>query len=97
MKFTFHPEALNEFYQAVLYYSEKSIQLGTAFYQEVNDSIQKIVTAPLLYAIVDEDIRRCLTRRFPYSVFYSIEKDYILILAIANWNRKPFYWQHRKT
>jgi hypothetical protein len=36
-------------------------------------------------------------RVFPYAVLYSIEDDYILIVAIAHGKRRPGYWRHRLT
>jgi hypothetical protein len=38
-------------------------------------------------------IRRVLLRRFPYAVMYSVRRDEIKVLAIANLKRRPFYWR----
>jgi len=43
----------------------------------------------------DEDVRRCLTRVFPYAILYTIEEDYILIVAVAHFSREPGYWKYR--
>ncbi len=95
MKYSFHPEARVEFKEATLYYSEKSRSLGAAFYSEVEYAIEKIVDNPLLYRVIDEDVRRCLTRRFPYGILYCIEEHYILILTVMHCSREPSYWKHR--
>jgi plasmid stabilization system protein ParE len=95
MRYSFHPEARLEFTEATLYYVEKSPSLGAAFYSEVEDAIEKIVANPELYRTIDEDVRRCLTKRFPYAVLYTIEDKYILLLAIMHCSRKPSYWKHR--
>jgi len=75
--------------------SEKSPSLGLAFYAEVEPAIQGIVENPFLYRVIDEDLRRCLTKRFPYAILYSIEDHYILILAVMHCSREPSYWKHR--
>ena len=75
--------------------SEKSPSLGLAFYAEVASAIQGIVENPFLYRVIDEDVRRCLTKRFPYAILYSIEDHYILILAVMHCSREPSYWKHR--
>jgi toxin ParE1/3/4 len=49
----------------------------------VEHTIQQILEAPERWRILEEDIRRCLTRVFPYAVFYTIEKDYVLIIGYA--------------
>ncbi len=95
MKYVFHPEALIEFSEATIYYSEKSSKLGLAFYTEVENTIHRIIENPKLFRIIEEDIRRCLTRRFPYGILYTIEEDYILIVAVMHGSRKPSYWKHR--
>ena len=71
MTYSFHPEARAEFKEATLYYSEKSPTLAAAFYAEIEYAIEGIAQNPLLYNVVDEDVRRCLTKRFPYAIIPS--------------------------
>jgi len=95
MNYSFHPEARAEFKEATLYYSEKSPSLASVFYAEVKYAIERIVENPLLYRVIDEDVRRCLTKRFPYAILYTIEDHYILILAVMHCSREPSYWKYR--
>ncbi|MFZ1983319.1 MAG: type II toxin-antitoxin system RelE/ParE family toxin [Desulfatitalea sp.] len=95
MTYSFHPAARAEFEQAALYYFEKNPSLASAFYAEVECGIEGIVENPLLYREIDEDVRRCLTKRFPYAILYTIEDHYILILAVMHCSREPSYWKHR--
>ncbi|MFN6535163.1 MAG: hypothetical protein RM021_002155 [Nostoc sp. EkiNYC01] len=46
--------------------------------------------------MLDEDVRRCLTRKFPYAILYTIGPDYILILAVMHCCREPGYCKSRK-
>jgi len=46
-------------------------------------------------AIIDEDVRRCLMGKFPYGILYTVEEDYILILAIMHCSQEPGYWKNR--
>ncbi len=55
MKYKFYPEAFHEFRESVIYYSEKSLPLGLAFYFEVENAINKIVKNPTLFRIIEED------------------------------------------
>ena len=95
MTYSFHPEARAEFKEATIYYSEKNPSLASAFYTEVENTIGKIVENPNLYRVIDEDVRRCLAKRFPYAILYTIEDNYILILAVMHCSREPSYWKHR--
>lgn len=40
---------------------------------------------------MDEDVRRCLTHVFPYGVLYTIEADFILVVAVMHCSREPGY------
>jgi hypothetical protein len=45
--------------------------------------------------LVNEDVRRCLAHIFPYAILYTIEADYILIVAVMHLSREPGYWKDR--
>jgi plasmid stabilization system protein ParE len=96
MKYVFHPDALNEYSEAVQYYSQQRTEVAQAFIDAVEDAIYRIREAPTRWTVIEEDVRRCLTRSFPYGILYTIESDYILILAVMHCNREPGYWKNRK-
>jgi len=96
MKYVFHPEALAEYADAVQYYAAQSSEVAQAFINVIEDAVYRIKESPTRWAKFDEDVRRCLTRKFPYSVLYTIEQDYILILAVTHCSREPGYWKNRK-
>jgi toxin ParE1/3/4 len=95
MTFSFHPEADEEFIDAVEYYEDCEIGLGLDLSREVYATIQNAVDYPTLWPEIDQDIHRCLVHRFPYGVLYSIEPDGIFILAVMHLHRAPDYWKHR--
>jgi toxin ParE1/3/4 len=96
MKYVFHPEALAEYSDAVQYYAEQRREIAQAFINAIEDAIFRIKESPNRYAAIDEDIRRCMTRKFPYGILYTIEQDYILILAVMHCSREVGYWKDRK-
>lgn len=61
----------------------------------VEHAIGLIRESPQRWRVLEEDVRRCLTRVFPYAVLYTIEPDFILIVAVMHCHRKPGYWRHR--
>ena len=95
MRVTFHPEALAEFEDATHYYAEKQAALAQRFIASVEAVLQHLSEHPDVYATLEHDVRRCLTRVFPYAVLYTIEADSVLIVAVMHSHRKPGYWQHR--
>ena len=96
MNYFFHPEAQAEFNEAVVYYEECEPGLGEDFVFEVYSAIQNILSYPEAWPVLVDDVRRCLTARFPFGVLYSIDKDGIFVLAIMHLHRHPDYWKHRK-
>jgi plasmid stabilization system protein ParE len=95
MRYEFHPAALEEYEAAALWYAERDPELAERFVQSVEEAIGRILEAPDRRRIIDQDVRRCLTRVFPYGVLYTIEADFVLILAVMHGSRKPGYWKDR--
>ena len=95
MRYEFHPDALEEYNDAGSYFAQKEAGLDLRFIVAVEDAIERILQHPDRYRRFEEDVRRCLTRVFPYAVLYTIEKDYILIVAVAHCSKEPGYWKHR--
>ena len=96
MTFDFHPEAETELLEAIAYYESCAPGLGEDFSLEVYSTVQNILSYPHAWPIVEDDVHRCLTSRFPYGVLYSIESDGIYILAVMHLHRHPDYWKHKR-
>ena len=96
MRYVFHPEALTEYAEAVQYYAGQRVEVAQAFIDAIEDAVYQIRESPIRYIVIDEDVRRCITRRFPYGILYTIERDYILILAVMHCSREPGYWKSRR-
>jgi plasmid stabilization system protein ParE len=95
MRYEFHPEALEEYDDAGRYYARQQSGLDLRFIICVEEAIELIREDPFRWRFIDEDIRRCLTRVFPYGILYTIETEFILIIAVAHCSREPGYWKHR--
>jgi toxin ParE1/3/4 len=95
MRFEFHPGALAEFEDAARRYATKQEGLGLRFTDCVEDAIDRILEAPLRWGILEDDVRRWLTRGFPYAVLYTLEPDFVLIIAVMHCHREPGYWHMR--
>lgn len=95
MNYEFHPEALDEYQEATLWYAKRDKNAALRFVTFIEDAIERVVTAPTRWRVIDEDIRRCLTHVFPYAILYTIEDDFILIVAVMHVSRAPGYWKSR--
>jgi plasmid stabilization system protein ParE len=95
MSYSFHPEAEREFLEAIDYYEERVTDLGFEFAVEVYAAIGRAVEHPKAWPIIDGEVRRCQTKRFPYGVLYSEEANGIFVIAVMHLHRDPDYWKHR--
>lgn len=95
MRYVFHPEASAEYRNAAEYYEECRAGLGVQFTLEVEAALERIVEAPRRWPILELDVHRCLTHVFPYGILYTVERDFILVLAVMHGAREPGYWRER--
>ena len=95
MRYEFHPDALDEYLAATAYYANHEVNLAERFVEAVEDAIRRVLESPARWRILDEDVRRCLTRVFPYGILYTIEDGFVLIVAVMHCGRDPGYWRSR--
>jgi toxin ParE1/3/4 len=91
----FLPEADEEFREAALYYEDKSQGLGLAFLSQIKKTITRIRDNPQAASSVGSGVRRKLVPRFPYQIFYAIEGEVLILLAVAHQKRRPNFWKSR--
>jgi len=90
-----HPEAGEEYTQAVQTYEQKRPGLGSRFYEEIKRLVSEILNNPSTFRYFKAPYRRHFSNTFPYAVIYEEKPDYIHIVAIAHMHRRPNYWMHR--
>lgn len=95
MNCQFHPEAGEEFLAAIDWYEGHEKDLGLEFAREVYAAIGRAIQRPQAWPVLEGDVRRCQTRRFPCGVLYSKEADGVFVLAVMHLRRDPDYWKHR--
>jgi len=93
--YVFHPDAREEYAQAVQYYSTVATELGGRLYDEIERLIQEIRRQPERFLQFTPPARRALARGFPYSVVYLDEPERVWIVAVMHAKRRPGYWRER--
>lgn len=91
----FHPEADAEMMSAAKFYETQQKDLGKRFLASVQDALNKIQVNPLLYHEIEDNVRRCLTRTFPFGIVFRIMPDQFVIIAVMHLLRDPEYWKKR--
>ena len=92
----FHPAAEIEMIDAAAWYEKQQPNLGKRFIASVQDTINRLKLQPDLYPLIEKDVRRCLTKIFPFGVLFRVQRDCIEIIAVMHLHRDPNYWKNRK-
>jgi plasmid stabilization system protein ParE len=93
MTFRLLPPAAQELRDAARYYESQVPGLGHDFITEVRAVIRRILDHPQAWQLLDEEIRRCRTHRFPYGIIYSIEQGEVLVVSVMHLHRYPDSWR----
>ena len=64
----FHPEAEAEMIDVAAWYEAQQAGLGKRFLACVQEALNRIQLKPGLYAVVEQDVRRCLIKVFPFGL-----------------------------
>lgn len=92
---SFLPAAEADYQAALAWYRAQSQQAADRFEEAVADGVQQIGDNPQLYALIDDRHRRCILRRYPYSLIYREEPGGIVIVAVPHSSRSASAWQGR--
>ena len=97
MNYSFHPEAEEEFLEAIEYYENQQIGLGLDLSVEVHKTISRILSHPESWTRLSRQIRRILVHRFPYALLYHYNADSraVYIIAVMHLHREPDFWIER--
>ena len=94
-KIVFDPLAKQELENATTFYENCQKGLGQKFLNAVESATDTISHFPYLFPILQNHFRRCLIRKFPFGIVYSIEKETIYVISVMHLKRKPGYWTDR--
>ena len=94
--YRFLSPAEDEMTEAALFYESRSVGLGNDFLDDVQRAVDRLCEYPYSGELVDTNLRRTLLHRFPFNLIYGIERQSIVIIAVATMAaRAPGYWRSR--
>jgi plasmid stabilization system protein ParE len=91
----FTQAARAESIEAQDWYEAKASGLGRRFRAEIENVVERMAANPRQFAVVFKTLRRPRAHKFPYSLFFSIEANELLVVACFHGNRDPKHWQGR--
>lgn len=90
-----HPLAWEDIDVADQWYFERSPEASDALIAEISEAIESICKYPQRWPKYRHGTHRLLLRRFPFSIVYLEDADFVDVIAVAHHKRKPGYWKKR--
>lgn len=89
------PQARLDAEHATAWYEAERPGLGIEFILELDIALERAAESPLAHAAVSGPVRRVLMRRFPYAVYFLLDRNKIEVIAILHQARAAEAWQTR--
>jgi len=86
------PAAEEDLIEAYGWYEEQRPGLGSDWILNVEATLRNVERHPEAFSMIRGEVRRAFIRRFPYGVFYLVEQERIIVLAILHASRDPKRW-----
>ena len=83
--------------EAAEWYDQRQPGLGEKFVREVDQAIARVVENPLAFPVIlkRHEVRRALTKRFPYRIFFSLKGEAVVVHAVLHGRRDDRHWKDR--
>ena len=93
----FRPAAVDDVVAVAAWYEAQAPGLGEELIDEILRATNRAQANPELFRIVrgDGQVRRVLTERFPYRVFFSVVSDKLYVHAVLHGARHDLRWRER--
>jgi plasmid stabilization system protein ParE len=93
----FRPHAVEDVIEAAAWYEAHAPGLGEQLIDEILTATHRAQENPELFAIVrrEGNVRRVLTKRFPYRIFFSVVGETLYVHAVLHGARHDRRWTKR--
>ncbi|WP_198262613.1 type II toxin-antitoxin system RelE/ParE family toxin [sulfur-oxidizing endosymbiont of Gigantopelta aegis] len=91
----FHPEVATDIKESFDWYQKQADGLGDDFLNELESAYQAVSEMPNTWPKFQNNFRRFLLSKFPFSIIYRTANEFVYVVAIMHNSRKPKYWLKR--
>ena len=87
-------EAQQDLRQGFRFYEDRAVGLGSYFI----DCLFSDIDSLLLYAGIHKTVFgyfRCLSKRFPFAIYYTVHDDVVRVYAVLDCRRNPSWIRRR--
>ncbi len=90
-----HRAARAEILAALAHYAAIDPALAIDLQGRIEAAYRRIGAQPLQFPPYLRGTRRCVLRRFPFAIVFTVEPE-LVVLAFSHQRRRPGYWSRRK-
>lgn len=90
----FRPPAEADALAAQAWYAEHSATTAARFTADLAGTIERVAERPAAFARVHGHVRRAVLHRFPYAVYFFVESEFIVVVAVHG-RQDPTRWKVR--
>jgi hypothetical protein len=87
-------EAQDDLIQGFRFYEGREAGLGAYFLDCLFSDIDSLLVYAGIHQVVHGH-RRCLSKRFPFAIYYSVEKNVIQVHAVLDCRMNPLWIRKR--
>lgn len=91
----FRAAARVEYDEAASWYESQRQGLGGEFVSEIERALTQACEWPQRFPKMLGDVRCVRVRRFPYSIFFRVRSERLIVLAVFHARRDPNVWRER--
>lgn len=90
----FRPQAEDEALEIHRWYESRRAGLGREFARAVDRLVARMADNPVAFPCVHGETRRAVLSRFPYAVYFRVDAEDVVVLAVHG-RQHPSHWQQR--
>jgi plasmid stabilization system protein ParE len=94
-RFLVRPLAEDDLEDAARWYAGERSGLAERFLRDVDRTFARIRERPLQFPALSGGVRRALLHTFPYAVYFRVQDEIVVIVAILHLRRDPEKWRGR--
>jgi toxin ParE1/3/4 len=92
----FRKEAQQDILEAIAWYEDSRVGLGDEFFIAIENEKHFIEQNPYHFEDKYKGVRKAITKRFPYIIYYKIEnRNKVLVYAVLHMKRSSKLWKGR--
>jgi len=89
------PDAKADIRSTIRWYRRTDPNLALRFKLETHAVLRRIAQFPYQFPLIEGTFRRARLKRFPYRIFFYVEKDRVVVKTVIHKRRADSTWMDR--